>query len=181
MLNFSHNPSEISAPLFSPESVFWRVNREWLTALAGPRALLLELAHPLVAAGVVGHSHFRRDPLGRLYRTLRAMTDVTFGKPAQAYETARHIHACHRRVTGTLAKEVGPYLAGTPYRANDPLLKLWVLATLIDSSLRTYDLLVAPLSLADRRAYYDDSQCLARLLGIPPDLTPPAYEDFCNY
>ena len=70
-----------------------RVNAERLAVFGWSRAILLQLAHPLVAAGVVGHSHFRRDPLGRLYRTLRAMTDVTFGKPAQAYETARHIHA----------------------------------------------------------------------------------------
>ena len=43
---------------FSPESTFWRVNREGLMVLSGPRALLLELAHPLVAAGVAEHSDF---------------------------------------------------------------------------------------------------------------------------
>ena len=63
---------------FSPESLFWQVNRESWMVLSGPRALLLELAHPLVAAGVAEHSDFRRRPMGRLFRTLGVMTALNF-------------------------------------------------------------------------------------------------------
>ncbi len=76
----------------------WRVNRESVTGLAGARALMLELAHPLIAAGVAHHSEFRRDPFGRLYRTLRAANDIVFGTQGTANRAAVHIRRCHRRV-----------------------------------------------------------------------------------
>lgn len=167
--------------LFSPASPFWRVNREWLMVLSGPRALLLELAHPLVAAGVAHHSHYRGDPLGRLYRTIRMMTDINFGNGQLAKRSAHRVGQCHASVSGQLANAVGPYLAGTRYQANDPLLKLWVLATLVDSIWAVYDLLLPPLSLAEKQAYYADTQVLGRAFGIPPEMMPPTYDDFLNY
>jgi uncharacterized protein (DUF2236 family) len=167
--------------LFSPSSPFWRVNREWLMVLSGPRALLLELAHPLVAAGVAQYSNYKGDPLGRLVRTIRMMTDINFGTGTLAKRAAQRVGRCHVPVTGTLATDVGPYLAGTPYQAHDPLLKLWVLATLVDSIWATHDLFLRPLALAEKHAYYADTQILARAFGIPPELMPPTYDDFLNY
>jgi len=61
---------------FTPRTIFWQVNSDALTSLAGSRALLLELAHPMVAAGVAQHSNYRGDPFGRLYRTMRTMTEI---------------------------------------------------------------------------------------------------------
>ncbi len=167
--------------IFHPTSPFWRVNREWIIALAGPRAVLLEVAHPLVAAGVAQHSRYRTDPFGRLYRTLRLMTHITFGDADTALGGARAFRHRHQQVRGALSNEVGPYLAGTRYHAHDPLLKLWVLATLIDSTLRVYERFVTPLSLEDKQAYYRDAQRLAEVMGIPRPLTPPTYADFLNY
>src|SRR5688572_28378405 len=118
---------------FSPESLFWQVNREALMVLSGPRALLLELAHPLVAAGVAEHSDFRRRPMGRLFRTLGVMTALNFETGPKARAAAGHTRKCHSAVQGHLREDVGPYPAGTPYRAADPLLQLWVLSTLVDS------------------------------------------------
>ena len=46
---------------------------------AGPRALLLQLAHPLVAAGVAEHSDFRADPWRRLDGTLRSYLRIVYG------------------------------------------------------------------------------------------------------
>ncbi len=149
--------------------------------LSGPRALLLELAHPLVAAGVANHSDFRRRPWGRLFRTVGVMTALNFEPHRQARSAVQHTRRCHSRVQGRLAEDVGPYLAGTPYRADDPLLQLWVLATLIDSILVTYDLLVRPLSLDEKDAYYASALHLGRAFGLPPELMPPTYEDFQCY
>jgi uncharacterized protein (DUF2236 family) len=84
-------------------------------------------------------------------------------------------------VRGALSTDVGPYLAGTRYHAHDPLLKLWVFATLIDSTLMIYERFVRPLSPDDKTDYYRDAQCLAERLGIPRPLTPPTYADFLNY
>jgi uncharacterized protein (DUF2236 family) len=167
--------------IFSPDTLFWRINREGLMVLSGPRALLLEMAHPLVTAGVAGHSDFRRRPLGRLFRTVGVMTALNFEPHAKARDAVRHTRQCHGRVRGRLSADVGPYLAGTPYRGDDPLLQLWVLATLIDSVLVTYEHLVRPLAQAEKRAYYATSQRLGRALGIPPELMPPTYDDFECY
>ena len=136
--------------------MLWRVNRESLTALAGSRALMMELAHPLIAAAVARHSNFRRDPLGRLYRTLRAANDLTFGDAAAARRAAHQIHRCHLRVEGMLSNGVGPLAEGTYYCANDPHLKLWVLATLIDSTLRVYNVFIRSLSPDETEGYYRD-------------------------
>lgn len=157
------------------------MNREGLLVLSGPRALLLELAHPLVAAGVAEHSDFRRNPWGRLFRTVGVMTALNFEERPKAQSAVQHTHACHGHVYGTLAEDVGPYPAGTPYRANDPLLQLWVLATLIDSVLVTYDLLVRPMPLGEKAAYYAGGLELGRVFGIPRELMPPTYADFQAY
>lgn len=170
-----------SERLFSPHSLFWQINREGLVVLSGPRALLLELAHPLVAAGVADHSDFRARPLGRLFRTIAVMTALNFEPRGKARSALRHTRQCHGRVRGTLREAVGPYLAGTPYRADDARLQLWVLATLVDSVLVTYQHLVRPLSLAEKQVYYAASQRLGKAFGIPADLMPPTYADFERY
>src|SRR5881628_1191039 len=145
-----------SAGLFSPDSMLWRVNREGLAGLAGPRALMMELAHPLIAAGVDRHSNFKRDGLGRLYRTLRAANDLTFGDVSAARHAARHIQRCHVQVAGTLQERVGSLPEGTSYYADDPHLKFWVLATLIDSTLLVHDMFIRPLAEDEKEAYYRD-------------------------
>lgn len=166
---------------FSPDDPFWRVNQEWLVVLAGTRAVMLELAHPLVAAGIARHSNFKRDSLGRLYRTIFMMVDATFGNAEMARRAVGRVHRCHRSVEGVLPVGIGPFAAETGYRANDPDLKMWVLATLIDSILLVYDLFVRPLTLAEKEAYYRDSQLLGRLLGIPAQVMPATYGDFRAY
>lgn len=166
---------------FSPDDPFWRVNQEWLVILAGARAVMLELAHPLVAAGVAHHSNFQRDSLGRLYRTVFMMVDATFGSAETARRAVGRVHRCHRSVEGVLPAGIGPFAAQTGYRANDPDLKMWVLATLIDSILLVHDLFVRPLTLAEKEAYYQDSRRLGGLLGIPTQVMPSTYRDFTIY
>jgi uncharacterized protein (DUF2236 family) len=166
---------------FTPGSIFWQVNSDALTSLAGSRALLLELAHPMVAAGVAQHSNYRGDPFGRLYRTMRTMTEIMFTDAATAQAGLRHFNTCHAKVTGELTETVGPLPAGAHYSAHDPILKLWVLATLYDSCLLVYDRLVRPLTPDDKRAYYRDGLTLGQLLGIPRHMMPPTFDAFDDY
>src|SRR5437763_12171860 len=100
--------------LYSPSSVTWRVNQEPALLLGGGRALLMQVAHPGVAAGVAEHSDFRRRPVRRMLRTLELTLSLTFGGRDQALAAARQINGVHRRVRG----------AG--YSASDPRLLLWV-------------------------------------------------------
>jgi len=92
--------------LFGPGSVTWRVNREGVLLLGGGCALILQVAHPLVAAGVAEHSNYREDPWGRLYRTLDLTTKIVFGSTKAAKEASDRIKEVHGRVKG-VTKESG--------------------------------------------------------------------------
>ena len=171
----------MSQPLFSPSSVFWRVNREFATGLAGPRAVLMQIAHPLIAAGVANHSRFREHRLARLYRTSLAATAITFGSQDFALWAIRSINRKHQAVHGVLRSRVGVFPPGTPYDANDPELKLWVLSTIMDSTLLVYDMFASPLSNGEREEYYRGIVLMARLFDIPDSLVPATYDDFQTY
>jgi len=148
--------------------VSWRVNAERLMLLAWSRAILLQLAHPLVAAGVAEHSTFRGGALTavmRLHDTVRAMLSLTFGDEPARERTLETIRAIHRRVNGRLPDAVGPFARGTAYSAEDPALLLWVHATLLDSIPPMYDRVVAPLSMAERDAYCEEAAAIAIALG----------------
>jgi uncharacterized protein (DUF2236 family) len=167
--------------LFSPTSPFWQINRELILGLAGMRALLMEVAHPLIAAGVANHSDFRERPFRRLYRTMRLMSCITFGSREAASRAVQRIHQCHSSVQGELRQRAGCHPSGRAYNANDPQLKLWVLATLIDSSLCLYELFVRTVSVEEKESYYQDSRRMGRLLGIASARMPADYGSFAAY
>lgn len=166
------------ANLFGPGSASWRVDREAVLLLGGGRALLLQVAHPLVAAGVATHSRFRSAPVTRLWRTLDLMLEIVFGDARAALRAVRDIERVHARVRGRLAADVGLFPRGTPYDAADPALLLWVHATLVDSALLAYERFVGPLAAEDRARYYDEAKVTARLLGVPDELLPDGIDAF---
>ena len=148
------------------------------------RAILMQLAHPLVAAGVGGHSRFDAGPLAyveRMRGTIGAMLSLTFGTEAQIRGTAERINAIHRRVHGRLERAVGRYPAGTRYDATDPALLAWVHATLIDSQLRTYALFVGPLTSDEKDRYCAEAAQLGPRLGIPAGTLPDTTARLARY
>jgi uncharacterized protein (DUF2236 family) len=152
--------------------ISWTIHSEIVLLLGWGRAILMQLAHPLVAAGVAEHSAFRAEMLGgvrRLRRTLRAMLALTFGSPDEIRRAADGINAIHDRIAGRLARAEGVFPAGTPYAATDPALLAWVHATLVDSFLSTYALYVRPLAAGERDAYCAESAGIDTLLRIPAD------------
>ncbi|HLQ77433.1 MAG TPA: oxygenase MpaB family protein [Terriglobia bacterium] len=167
--------------LFQPTSVFWLVNREMACALAGPRAVLMQIAHPLVAAGVANHSRYREARFGRLYRTAMAAAAITFCSKDLAHRAIRSIDRKHLKVHGVLSETAGVFPAGTPYDANDAELKLWVLATITDSTILAYELFVKPLSMTEQEEFYRDSLLLSKLFGVPDSIVPQTYSDFQTY
>jgi uncharacterized protein (DUF2236 family) len=157
------------AHLYQPDSVTWRVNRESALLLAAGRALLMQLAHPAVAAGVAEHSDFRRRPLARLLRTLQLSLALSCGAPEETQEAARTINRVHRRVHGS------------GYRATHPVLLLWVHATLIDSALTSYSTFVRPLQVAEREAYFQEAKRVGPLLGLLEAAYPLHLAAFDDY
>ena len=162
------------AGLFGPGSSTWRVNREGVLLLGGGRALLLQVAHPLVAAGVSDHSNYREDPFGRLYRTLETVTTIQFGRTEKAEEAAERLRRLHTRVKGTAED-------GTPYVATAHDLIMWVHATLVDTSLLVYETYVEPLTPQERERYYQEQRTLGVMYGVPYDEQPGTYRDFTDY
>jgi uncharacterized protein (DUF2236 family) len=169
------------AGLFGPGSVTWRVNREGVLLLGGGAALVLQVAHPLVAAGVAEFSNYREDPWGRLYRTLDLTTRIVFGDTETALEAGERIRNVHTRVHGVTKEPGGRYPAGTPYDATDPELLMWVHATLVDTSLRVYSRYAGSLTIADKQRYYEEQKLLAEQFGIPLERQPETFAAFNEY
>ncbi len=167
--------------MFPPDSALRAITSELALLLGGGRALLLQLAHPLIAAGVADHSHFQAAPQARLERTLDLMLTLSLGTWGEGRPMLRRFHAVHVPIIGTLPYTAGPFPAGTPYNADDPALRLWVAATLLDTSLLGYELFVGPLSPQQRQAFYADSTVFARRLGIPASVWPPTLAAFQAY
>ncbi|TME79263.1 MAG: DUF2236 domain-containing protein, partial [Chloroflexi bacterium] len=155
--------------LFGPHSILWRVNRESAVTLAGTCAILMQFAHPKVAAGVREHSRYQVDAVGRLRRTLDLTLAIVFGPRPAALEAVRAINARHRSVRGP------------GYSATDPELLLWVHATLVFSAIRGYRALVGPLSDAEADQYYQDTKEIGVLLGIPREIYPKRMDAFEAY
>jgi uncharacterized protein (DUF2236 family) len=156
--------------LFGPDSVTWRISRELGVLLAGgSRALLLQVAHPKVAAAVADHSRYRSDPLGRLRDTLDAIYAFSFEDTRKVERVVRRVNALHGRVHGQTPD-------GAPYSALDPHLLLWVYATLVDTPLLAYETFVQPLTPGERAAYYREVQRVAGVWGIPPRDVPDSLE-----
>jgi uncharacterized protein (DUF2236 family) len=172
------------APSLSEPVVGRRINREAVVVLGWGRAVLMQLAHPLVAAGVGEYSQFNRGAgsfVRRARSTISAMLTITFGTPAEVQETIDQINAIHDRVHGVLRQAVGPYPAGTPYSARDPRLLLWVHATLIESMVLTYEQLVGPLSTEDKDRYVIEASYTTEQLGVPRDRQPATYAELDAY
>ena len=166
------------AGIHDPGSIAWAIGREPILFLGAGRAALLQLAHPMVAYAIDHHSATRRDPIGRFNRTFLSVYAMVFGDLRAACRAARHVHAIHGRVTGTIAEDVGRWRAGAIYRADDAEALYWVHATLVDTSVRVYELVVRPLSAEEKDAYVRESNRFARLFGIPWDMLPTTWADF---
>jgi len=155
--------------LYADDSITRRVNRENVLLLGGGRALLMQLAHPKVAAGVDEHSDFRAHPVRRLRRTILMTMAIVFGDRETALAAARGVNQVHARVRGR------------SYSATDPDLLLWVHATLMDTALVTYETFVKPLVSREREDFYQEFKLLGELLGIPRDRFPTMLRDFDAY
>ena len=159
----------MSGPMFHERSAIRRVNGESVLLLGGGRALLLQVAHPLVAAGVADHSTFASRRFQRMVRTLRPMHTIVFGTAEQAARSAEHVAHRHKRVVGQ------------GYSASDPELQAWVLATLIETTLTMRARFIGPLRPPLEDAYYRDALRAADVLGVPRGSLPGDLAGFRAY
>lgn len=169
--------------LYGPSSEAWRLSREAAMILVGgPRSLLLQIAHPLVAEGVGQHSDFRADPWRRLSGTLRSYFTIVYGTRTAARAEIARLGRLHRRVAGPVRDPAAVVTTGAiAYSARDPALALWVHATLVDSTMVAYDAFVEPLSATRRAAFYLETRPIAIAFGVPVELVPADIAAFDAY
>lgn len=146
--------------LFGPESVAWRVHGDVTTMMVGGvAALLLQMLHPAVLAGVWDHSNFRRDMHGRLRRTARFIALTTYGGREEAEAAIDRVREIHRRVQGVTPD-------GSPYAADDPELIAWVHATETLSFLDAWKAFAEPsMRVSDQDRYFAEMAVIAERLG----------------
>jgi uncharacterized protein (DUF2236 family) len=167
--------------LFTEDSMLRRVIREQVVGLSGPRALLMQAAHPVAFAGFFAHTGALDEPYERLARTAQVMDLVAFGPRDRAQRATRRVRAMHGRVRGELSEPAGRYPAGTPYAADDPELLLWVLATLADSATLAYERYIASLSTAQKDALWADYRIVGREFGLRDEDMPADWLAFRLY
>jgi uncharacterized protein (DUF2236 family) len=176
------HPPPIDPP-HDPAGIAARVNAERVALLAWSRAILMQIAHPLIAAGIDEHSSFRAGRFAaaaRLHHTVRALLSLAFGSDESRTRTIGTINGIHRRVNGTLREATGPFPSGTRYSAEDPALLLWVHATLLESVPLLFERVVRPLSSAERDQYCAEAAWVPAALGAREGI-PQSWRELQEY
>jgi len=150
---------------FGPGSAAWAVHGSLPTIVGGIRALLMQALHPGALAGVMQHSRYEQDALGRLAGTTQWLTVVTFGDTAAADRECARVRGMHRKVTGTYSTGQGE----RPYAATDPDLLRWVHVAFTDSFLATHRVWGGPIP-GGEDAYVREWAKAGELVGVdnPP-------------
>lgn len=169
------------AGVFGPDSLTWRIDREAIIFLGAGRALLLQLAHPWVAAAIAEHSTTFADPIGRFRRTFDIVFAMVFGSLDRALLASRQLHRRHTMIVGAMPDTVGPFAAGSRYCANDIPSLRWVHATLVESALVAHDLVLPQLAADERQRYWTESRLFGALFGLTGDDLAADWTDFAAY
>lgn len=159
-------------PVLTPASPAWRRGSDPRGLLFAGRALLLQVAHPTVAAGVREHSTYRTDPWGRLERTLDSLYTILYSSDAAA-EGAR-LRELHRTIRG-----VAP--DGRRYHALEPEAYAWVHATIIETIAAAQAWAARPLEGDELACYYTEMREVGRLLGLRDRDLPPDWSGFLDW
>jgi uncharacterized protein (DUF2236 family) len=167
--------------LFPPDSAIWMINRERALLLGGTRALLMQLAHPMVAESVYHHSYVFTKPVLRLRRTLNLTLALVYGTTQEVRAAVAEIERAHRPAVGRLSDAVGSHAAGAVYNPRNPRQALWVQATLVEGSLHGYETFIAPLSDAVKDAFYQDTKTIGEMMGIKRAMLPAHYDGLLDF
>ncbi len=158
----------------SRHNVAWRVASDARLMLASGAALMLQVAHPTVGAGVEEHSNFENEPWERLLRTLDFVNLLVYGGADRAIATGRGMRAIHKRIKGVKPD-------GTPYHSLEPEAYAWVHATLAETIIASHVRFVGRLERWEVDAFWTEWRGLGRLLGVRDQDLPEAWPEFRRY
>src|SRR3954469_19614511 len=158
----------------APGSVTWRYASDARAMLGAGAALLMQVSHPTVAAGVREYSDFENDPWGRLLRTLDFVNLLIYGGPDAAARTGRAVREMHKRIKGTAPD-------GTRYHALEPEAYAWVHATLAEVIVRSHRVFGRRLDRFELEGFYGEWKDVGRLLGVRECDLPADWAGFRDY
>ncbi|MBV9309760.1 MAG: DUF2236 domain-containing protein [Solirubrobacterales bacterium] len=164
---------ELEGLLVGPESVTWRFASDARLYLGMLYPLLLQVAHPTVAAGVHDFSDFEQRPWERLLRTLDYVTLLAYGGH-DAVAAGRRLRALHKQFRGKRAD-------GRPYSALEPTAYAWVHATVLDSYVAGHERFGTPMTRAQKERFYREYRGLGRLIGVRERDLPGDWGGFRRY
>jgi len=142
-----------------PGSISWEINGDLASvSAAGSAAILMEVLHPSVMAGVYEQSSYRTEPLRRAKNTLGYVLRTTFGNTEAATALIERVKGIHGHVNGTRPD-------GVPYRALDPELIGWVHTCIPWAVMEAFDRYKRPLSIAEKDRYLSEQAPIGRMGG----------------
>ncbi len=145
--------------LCGPDSVSWKINGDLASvSLAGTSAIILELLHPSVMAGVQQMSSYAEDPFRRARTTLGYVLTTTFGNTEAATGLINEVKRIHGYIHGTRPD-------GEPFDALDPTLLAWVHTSIPWMIMTAYERYNAPLTLAEKDQYLKEQAVIGRMGG----------------
>lgn len=165
--------TSLAATPLGPDSLTWRLGFPRTGLLLGGRALLMQVAHPTIGAGVGEHSTFEADPWGRLQRTVDSLLHQLFGGE-HAVAEGKRLREMHRTITG-----IG--FAGQRYRALEPEAYAWVHLANFDTTVVFNNRFVRHLSDDDTRRLYGEWRQVGRILGIAERHLPADLDALSSY
>ena len=161
------------APPIVRGTAAWKYFGDFRDALLAEQVLVLQVAHPVVAAGVRDHSDYTSDPWTRLMRTVASLSIYVYGGVAGARVEAARLRTLHRTFTGVAD--------GRRYSALDPAAYAWVHATLVKAPVDAQRFFGRPLSTSELSEYYAQMCGIGRLLGVRERDLPPDWAAFERY
>jgi uncharacterized protein (DUF2236 family) len=149
--------------------------------LSAPAAVLMQLAHPLVAAAVAEHTNRDRSVVERAGATIGLNLAVIFGDTEQAEHAASHVRDLHTAIRGQLHTTVGTFPAGSSYHADDPELLRWGHATIAWAALAAYERFIESLGPAERDRYVAEMRPFGQAFGADEASLPSTCNDLRAY
>jgi uncharacterized protein (DUF2236 family) len=156
-----------------PGSISWEINGDLASvSAAGAGAILMEVLHPSVMAGVYEQSSYRTQPLRRAQNTLGYVLRTTFGSTEAATSVIERVKKIHGSVNGTRPD-------GVEYRALDPELIGWVHTCIPWAVMEAYNKYRRPLTTEERDRYLTEQAVIGRMGGA--EWVPEAMAELDEY
>lgn len=165
--------NEIDRLIVGPDSVAWQFGSDPRLYLGMLYPLLLQVAHPVVAAGVRDYSDFQNRPWNRLVGTLDYVTLLIYGG-REAAVAGRRLRALHKQFKGTRPD-------GQPYYALEPNAYAWVHATLIEAYVSGHELFGRPMRPDQKERFLREYLGLGRFIGVREGDLPDTWPEFRSY